>query len=115
MIGVSHTMRVGKMSRFRAVLVRLFDETARVGLGFGRRDAAAQHAGELGDPIAGLERSCPGDRSSAFPPLLDGEMVIGISGNLRQMGDAEELAVGGERFQSACHGIGHAAAEITAV
>ena len=95
-------MRFDAMSRMRRRTrhtLRLGDQAARVALCLRRCRRAAQHARDFDNALVGIERARVGDGAALVVALLDREVVIAVRRDLRQMGDAEQLAVRGQRLQ----------------
>ncbi len=72
---------------------------------------AAQHAGDFVGAGAVVEDADAGLRAAVLLALFDGEMLIGEGGDLRQVGDAEDLLRAAEGFELLADGFGGAAAD----
>ena len=66
---------------------------------------------ELLDTTIGVESDDRGSRPSAFDALFDGEMRVGVRGNLRQVRDAEYLKGRPQRTQLPSHDVRHTPAD----
>ena len=72
---------------------------------------AGEHACDFVGAGAVVEDADPRLRAAVFLALLDSEMLIGESGNLRQVGNAEDLLRAGEGLELLADGFGGAAAD----
>jgi cell division protein FtsL len=59
----------------------------------------AEHAHELADDGVSAQVAHGRDRRLAAAVLRNAEVAVGVGGDLRQVGDAEHLALGRERVQ----------------
>ena len=71
----------------------------------------AQHADDLGDQLVAVDPLDRRLRALAAGLLVDPEVRVGQRGDLRQVGDADHLALGAQRAQPLAHRAGRVAAD----
>ncbi len=72
---------------------------------------AAEHAGDFVGAGAVVEDADAGLRAAVLLALFDGEMLIGEGGDLRQVGDAEDLLGAAKGLELLADGLGGAASD----
>src|SRR2546427_12279890 len=81
------------------------DEFGCVPAGSRREGLAAEHASDLFGAAGGIELGDLGYRTALFFGLTDPVVVVCKTGNLGQVGNAENLILGGKRLQAARHAL----------